>query len=107
MERYPRSNESRSMVTLSYPKERWSGLKERLSRPNPSLERDGHAAVHALRERPSPIHARGERTSLVHGEGERTPLDTNAESMHMEREFRLAITNESMHALEVRICDIL
>ena len=27
-------------------------------------------------------------------------------SMHMERDFRLAMTHESMHALEVRISDI-
>ena len=28
------------------------------------------------------------------------------ESMHMERDLRLAMTHESMHALEVRISDI-
>ena len=34
---------------------------------------------------------------------DRTSSKPNPESMHMEREFRLAITQESIHANEVRI----
>ena len=45
----------------------------------------------------------GETTQPIHGPGERTSPNPNPESMHIERDFRLTMNQESIHALAVRI----
>ena len=99
------------MVRLSYPKERLSRLQERWSRPNPGLESDCPAPLHASRERPSPIHAQKRKPNQFmaqEGEPDLTKTQSGAHSLamthgniYMEGDFRLAMNHEGMHALEV------
>ena len=81
-------------------------------RSSPASKRDGSAPIQALREMITP-HRCPERepNQSMAQEGEAnqsmaqasTPPKPDPESMHMEGEFRLAMTRESIHALGVRV----
>ena len=80
---------------------RQSRPRERLSRPYPCPEREPNQSTAQEGEPNQSMFQEAEPIQSV--APERTSPKPNPESMYMEGEFCLAMTQESMHALGVRI----
>ena len=81
-----------------------SRSKERCFRPTLCPERESLSNPCPRRE--NPTNPRPKRDNLTKTLSRAHILAMSHGSMHMERDLRLGMTHESMHALEVTISDI-
>ena len=74
--------------------------------PPQSMPCERETLTNPCPRRENPTDPWGKRDNLTETESRAHSLAMTYGSMHMERDFRLAMTHEGMHALEVRISDI-